>query len=103
MVLIIDTLGLSTNEGRIDRKNEPNFRPVARGAGRDKSGQWPVAGEIEEVRHEAADVAVMTGRQPGHNRMALREGVNRFHEMVCVFRTPDNSDIILIFSLLHVA
>jgi hypothetical protein len=30
-------------------KNEPNFRPAARRAGRDKSGQWPVAGEIEEA------------------------------------------------------
>ena len=37
------------------------------------------------------------------SRMALREGVSRFHQMACVFRAPDNADIILIFSLLHVA
>jgi hypothetical protein len=42
-------------------------------------------------------------QQLGTSRMALRKSVSRFYQMVCVFRTPDNSDIILIFSLLHVA
>ena len=28
-----------------------------------------MASESEGVRHEAADVAIMTGRQPGHNPM----------------------------------
>ena len=55
-VLVVGTLILSTNEGRIGRKNEPNFLPAAQGAGREKSsqedkksGQGPVASGIEEA------------------------------------------------------
>ena len=36
-------------------------------------------------------------------RMALSEGVSRFQYMACVFRAPDNADIVVICSLLHVA
>ena len=35
--------------------------------------------------------------------MALSEGVSRFQYMACVFRVPDNADIVVICSLLHVA
>ncbi len=33
----------------------------------------------------------------------IKEGVSRFHQMVCVFRSPDNSNIILICSCLYVS
>ena len=52
MVLIIDTLGLSTNEEREARwtgKTNPISGLAAEGRGARPSGQWPVAGEIEEA------------------------------------------------------
>jgi len=33
----------------------------------------------------------------------IKGGVSRLHQTACVCRAPDNSDIILIFSVLHVA
>jgi len=44
VVLVVDMLRLRTNQDRIDPENRPNFRPLAWGAGREKSGEWRVAG-----------------------------------------------------------
>ena len=45
MVLIIDILRLTTNEGGIEQENEANFRPAAWGVGRKNSGQGNVVGQ----------------------------------------------------------
>src|SRR5271157_5283174 len=41
-VLVVYRLILSANDGGIERKNKPNFRPAASGVERENSGQWPV-------------------------------------------------------------
>ncbi len=47
------------------------------------------------------DWNVVPRKQPVLN--GIKEGVSRFHQMVCVFRSPDNSNIILICSCLYVS
>ena len=67
---------------------------------------------ISQTAEYALRAVVLLGSQPdrpmtrgkgGHTGMALSEGVSRFQYMACVFRVPDNADIVVICSLLHVA
>jgi len=75
----------------------------ARNTALDREDDKPVPLPHRASDHGKPPRSPILRRLIGMSRMALREGVSHFHQIVCVFRAPDNSDIILIFSFLYVA